>query len=111
MSQKGDRVYEKILPQRLTQLRTEKGVSSRDMSLSLGQNHGYIQSIENGKSFPSMSVFFYICEYLGITPQEFFDTGIESPARPNALLEDLKRLNTSQLDAVSTVVKEFLKQE
>ncbi len=41
-----------------------KRVSARDMSLSIGQNAGYINTIESGKAFPSMTVFFYICEYL-----------------------------------------------
>mgnify|MGYP000047537387 FL=1 len=58
---------------RLVQLRMAKGVSARDMSLSLGQNPGYINSIENNKTFPSMSNFFEICDYLNITPMEFFD--------------------------------------
>lgn len=53
---------------RLVQLRMAKGVSARDMSLSLGQNPGYINSIENNKTFPSMSNFFEICDYLNITP-------------------------------------------
>ena len=61
---------------RLVQLRMAKGVSARDMSLSLGQNPGYINSIENNKTFPSMSNFFEICDYLNITPMEFFDSGV-----------------------------------
>ena len=35
--------YEKWFPQRLTQLRMQKGVSARDMSLSIGQNTGLYQ--------------------------------------------------------------------
>ena len=58
---------------RLTELRMNKGVSARDMSLSLGQSPGYINNIENGVNLPSMSLFFYICDYFGITPLEFFD--------------------------------------
>ena len=46
---------------RLTKLRMAKGVSARDMSLSIGQSAGYINNIENGVNLPSMSVFFYIC--------------------------------------------------
>ena len=59
----GDIMYEKEFAQRLTQLRTQKGISARDMSLSIGQNPGYINTIENGKSFPTMVNFFYICDY------------------------------------------------
>lgn len=57
---------------RLMCLRTRIKVSARDMSLSISQNPGYIHSIESGKSLPSMSVFFSICEYLNVTPYEFF---------------------------------------
>ena len=68
-------MYEDFVPERLAKLRTQKGVSARDMSLSLGQANNYINNIENKKSLPAMQSFFYICEYLGVTPQEFFDEG------------------------------------
>ena len=60
---------------RLVALRVSKGASARDMSLSLGQSAGYINNIENGVNYPSMTVFFYICDYLGISPKEFFALG------------------------------------
>ena len=44
---------EKEFSSRLVKLREEKGVSARDMILSMGQNPGYINTIENGKSMPS----------------------------------------------------------
>ena len=43
---------------RMSQLRQAKGVSARDMSLSLGQSAGYINNIENKKSLPAMQSFF-----------------------------------------------------
>lgn len=55
-------MYEDDFPLRLAQLRNKKGVSARDMSLSIGQNHAYINNIESGKALPSMNTFFYICE-------------------------------------------------
>ena len=54
--------YLDFFSQRLSELRTQKGVSARDMSLSLGQCESYINKIENHKSLPSMNVFFYICD-------------------------------------------------
>ena len=72
---------EKDFSLRLAKLREEKGVSARDMSLSMGQNPGYINNIESGKSMPSLSGLFYICEYLGITPKDFFDTDTASPSK------------------------------
>lgn len=67
-------MYEEFFSKRLSELRLEKGVSARDMSLSLGQSESYINRIENQKMLPSMTVFFYICEYFEITPHDFFKT-------------------------------------
>ena len=57
-------MVEKDFSLRLAQLRERKGVSARDMSLSMGQNPGYINNIESGKSMPSLAGIFYICDYL-----------------------------------------------
>lgn len=66
-------MFEEQFCERLTQLRLQKGASARDMSLTLGQSESYINRIESKKMLPSLSVFFYICDYFGITPKEFFD--------------------------------------
>ena len=83
---------------RLVELRMNKGVSARDMSLSIGQSAGYINNIENGINYPSMAVFFYICDYLGITPKEFFDLDTVNPSKANELLSKANGLNNEQLD-------------
>ena len=101
--------YEKWFPQRLTQLRMQKGVSARDMSLSIGQNTGYINSIESGKNFPTMKNFFYICEYLHITPKEFFEDGSADPETIRKMVENLKRLDGEQVDALSKIVEGLAK--
>ena len=90
---------------RLSQLRLQKGVSARDMSLSIGQSPGYINNIEVGVNFPSMTVFFYICEYLEITPSEFFDTDSKAPTKEKELLDALKGLNSQQLDNLIAIAK------
>lgn len=63
---------EQFIRERLFKLREEKQVSERKMSLDLGHSTSYIRGITSGRSLPSMSEFLYICEYLGITPLEFF---------------------------------------
>lgn len=50
-------MQEEDFAKRLSALRQEKGASARDMSLSLGQNAGYINNIENGHNLPSMTVW------------------------------------------------------
>lgn len=94
---------------RLARLREKKGVSARDMSLSIGQNEGYINNIETGKSNPSLDGIFYICEYLGVTPSEFFDMESTSPSKLNSVIKDMKKLNDQQLDMIAALVKDLAK--
>lgn len=100
---------EKDFSLRLAQLREKKGVSARDMSLSIGQNPGYINNIESGKSMPSLTGIFYICEYLGISPSDFFDMDNQNPTKLLEVINDLKRLNDKQLVAVSMIIKELIR--
>ena len=100
-------MFEIEFAERLSALRIKKGVSARDMSLSLGFNPGYINSIESGKALPSMSTFFYICEYLSISPVEFFNNEIIDPTKESEMINDLNKLNTYQLDIVSKLIKEL----
>ncbi len=91
--------------ERLVNLRMAKGVSARDMSLSIGQSAGYINNIENGVNFPSMTVFFYICDYFGITPKEFFDMDVPNPTKAQALLAAAQGLSDEQLDNLIAIAK------
>lgn len=102
-------LQEKDFALRLSQLRENKGVSARDMSLSMGQNPGYINNIESGRSSPSLSGILYICDYLGISPCEFFDFEAKNPTKLSSVIEDLKHLDEKQLDAISTILKDLIK--
>lgn len=94
---------------RLTELRMNKGVSARDMSLSLGQSPGYINNIENGVNLPSMSLFFYICDYFDITPLEFFDMDNSDPAKIREIAEASKGLTSEQLIHVIAIINDIKK--
>ncbi len=96
---------EKDFALRLATLRTKKNVSAREMSLSIGQNPNYINHIETGSATPSLSGMLYICEYLEITPSDFFDFDNNNPARLNKINEYLKKLDDEQLEMVETLVK------
>lgn len=102
-------VYEEMFCKRLAQLRMNKGVSARDMSLSIGQNAGYINNIENGKALPSMTNFFYICEYLGITPMDFFNFHFARPKEIDSLYNNLAELSESQFKNIQAIVNDLAK--
>lgn len=100
--------YMQWFSERLTQLRMERNVSARDMSLSLGQSASYINKIENKRALPSMAGFFYICEYLGITPQEFFDTQTVSPSKTNELVHKLGKLSPRKTEHILQLIDDLI---
>lgn len=101
--------FEEKFAERLSQLRLAKGVSARDMSLSIGQSAGYINNIENKNNLPSMSSFFYICEYLEISPQDFFDFDNKNPEKINEIVGYLKQVDDEQLNNLISIVKGLIK--
>lgn len=84
--------------ERLAQLRSAKGVSGREMSLSMGQSAGYINNIENGNNLPSLAMFFEICEYLNVTPQEFFS--YTQRGESDIFVDVLQKLSSEDKDLV-----------
>ena len=100
---------ENFIRNRLTQLRMQKEVSEYKMSLDLGHSKSYIQSIVSGRAMPSMSEYLYICEYLGVTPREFFDTDTENPVLLEQVTDALKSLSTSDLALVMELIERLSK--
>lgn len=98
-------MFEDFFIERLASLRIQKNVSAREMSLALGQNESYINRIENGKTFPSLQAFFYICEYLQISPRDFFDGDNPAPAKTRLITAELQKLDAVQLDTVLAVIR------
>ena len=99
--------YFDFFPKRLSELRIKKGVSARDMSLSLGQSESYINKIENKRTLPSLTGFIYICEYLNITPQEFFDPTNADPCKNNELLIEFEKLSPTHADHILQIIKDI----
>ncbi len=101
-------MYHEQFIERLIQLRLTKGVSARDMSLSLGQNSGYINNIESGKALPSMTVFFYMCDYFNISPKDFFEFDIANPQLTNKLFQNIKKLDNAQNDYLLLLTNDLI---
>ncbi len=95
--------YENFIKKRIYQLRTAKGVSAREMSLTIGQNVNYINGVENGRTSPSVQGLFYICDYFNITPQVFF-SDTTNPAQTDKLTKKIATLSQSDLQLVTDLV-------
>lgn len=99
------------IPERIAVLRTQKGVSARDMSLSLGQSESYINKIENRRTLPSMAGFLYICEYFGISPREFFDEEARSPQHSRDIRRELDQLTPLQAEHVLQIIQDLVEKQ
>lgn len=82
---------------RISVLRTKKNVSEYKMSTDLGHSKSYMQSISSGRSVPSLGEFLYICEYLGVTPKDFFDDEMPEPQLAQNLRELTKNMSAGDL--------------
>ena len=100
--------YLEWFPERLAQLRIQKGVSARDMSLSLGQSESYINKIENRRTMPSMSGFLYICEYLDVLPGDFFNERRPEPRISQELLTEIEKLSPRQAEHLLAIVRDIV---
>ena len=90
---------------RIAHLRSIKKVSAREMSLSIGLSANHINKMENGITFPSMAVFFDICDYLNISKKDFFDTENNDPNLVSEAFNDYKRLDSDDQANVAGIIK------
>ena len=98
-------VDEDFFRDRLRHIRSEKKISAREMSLALGQNESYINKIETGKTSTTISSFLNICNYLSVTPSDFFNDDSYSNIEINEVAYYFQKLTPRQ----SCYMLEFLK--
>ncbi len=98
-----------MFAERLKELRKIAGISAREMSLKLEQNPGYINSIEQGKSLPTITSFFSICDCLGISPAGFLKpTENSSDEKIHEIVRIMEKLTDEQLEAINTILEGLL---
>ena len=100
---------ENFIRERITQLRLQKGVSEYQMSYDLGHSRGYIYNISSGKALPPFKEFFAICDYFGITPQQFFDDTNQNPELIQKALTGMKRLDEDDMLILLGIINRLLK--
>ncbi len=98
----------KFVRERITSLRMQKGVSEYQMSYDLGHSRGYINNISSGKSLPSVTELFAICDYFGITPAEFFTESVENPKLSGELVGLVERLSADDQQLLRNIAQRML---
>ena len=54
-------------------------------------------------------MFFYICEYLEISPQDFFNFDNRNPEKLNEIMGYLKQVDDEQLNNLIGIIKGLIK--
>lgn len=101
--------YIEYVRTRITQLRLARGISEYQLSFELGHSRGYINNISSGKSVPSLSEFFYICDYFDIDPSSFFDSNASNPELLSKTIGELRSLEEDDLLLLLTLIKRIKK--
>lgn len=94
-----------FIRQRITELRIKKDVSEYQMSLDMGHSKNYIHHISSGQSKPSIEEFLYICDYLGVTPRDFFDEGTSNPILIQKALAGMRELPDKDLLTLLSLIE------
>ena len=102
---------EKFVRDRITQLRLLKGVSEYQMSYDLGRSRSYVNNISSGKSMPSLTELFCICEYFGISPQAFFDIDHQDPALLETAIKEIRDLPDEDILLILTLIQRIKKKK
>ena len=102
---------EKFVRERITQMRLRKGVSEYRMSYDLGHSRGYVHNISSGKALPPMKEFFAICDYFGLTPQQFFDEGTQNPELIQKAIAGMKQLDETDLLMLLGLINRLLEKK
>jgi len=85
-----------------------KGVSEYQMSYDLGHSRGYVNNITSGKSLPSLTELFAICEYFQITLVEFFDENVSDPTLMKNVVNGLEQLSEKDLQLIQNIIEHLL---
>lgn len=100
---------EDFVRNRITELRLRKGVSEYQMSYDLGHSRGYVYNISSGKALPPMKEFLAICDYFGISPQQFFNEETAHPELIQKALAGMQKLDEGDMLMLLGIINRLLR--
>ncbi len=83
----------------------QNGIAAYKLSKALGFGKNYFTKLLAGESLPKLRDFFRICEYFGITPEEFFDDRLKYPQKAKKLQGMIGELGSEELDMIMPIVE------
>lgn len=92
---------------RLARIIADRGIAESKMSEDLNFHRTYIHNITSGRSLPKMEPFFQICNYLDITPAEFFNTPEEEKEKLSLVTKSFLELPPDVKLALLDVIRKL----
>jgi len=102
---------QEFVSNRIKTLRTNEKISARELSLAIGQGHGYINQIEKGNHLPSLDGLSYICDYFHISLADFFNEDIEYPGFIDKMILYCRKLDTESINYLMLFLRSILKND
>ena len=95
---------------RITQLRMQKNISEKKLSRDIGKTATYLSSMNKNKSMPSLRTLISICDYFGVSLNDFFDfTNNPSPIKINEIKNELLKFSENELETLLRFLQEINK--
>ena len=96
-------MYECKIAEKLTALRTSKGVTQDDVAQALGISNKTVSKWENGASMPDLNMLVMLAEYYKVTTDTLL--GLADTAKKS--FRETVRAEFEELDAQSAFLKAF----
>ena len=81
---------------RISFFRESKGYSVNKLATLSGISQSYLRDVELGKKNPTVEIVSCLCDTLGISLKEFFDTEIEGTFFEDPLIKQIYHLTPAQ---------------
>lgn len=96
--------------ERIAYFRTSKGFTVNCLANKSGISQSYLREIEMGRySNPSIDILDVLCNTLGISLKEFFDTNTDLQDMNDSLLKEISQLTPEQRESLRLFLKSIRK--
>ncbi len=96
--------------ERITQFRISKGLSVNKLANLSGISQSYLRDIELGNNKnPTVEVLECICNTLGISLKDFFDTNFDAQFKDDPLIKEIYLLTPNQREYLKIFLKSMRK--
>ncbi len=97
---------------RIAYFRESRGFSINRLALQAGISQSYLREIEMGNyNNPSVDILDALCEALGISLKEFFDSNADLRATEDSLLNEISLLTPSQRETLRIFLQSIHEKE